>query len=91
MLPVRHGEEHTRVQIMWYSAHLIIITLLVAAVGVLGSLYLVGALLLGAWLLWYALRLLREPSKAAAKRLYKVSSYYLLLLFFSMLLDTLIL
>lgn len=90
MMPVRHGEPHTRVQIVWYSVHLIVITLLVYAAGILGTLYLISALLLSVWLLWHALRLLREPSKVAAKRLYKVSSFYLMLLFLSMMIDMLI-
>jgi heme o synthase len=92
MMPVARGEETTRVQILVYSFQLFIITLLPGiawALGVemLGVFYLVSAVLLGAGLLYYSVRLLQKPSKRMARVVYKYSSMYLAFLFLAMILD----
>lgn len=95
MMPVARGETLTRWQILFYSIQLVLITLLPGmalffGVNVLGAFYLVSAGLLGAGLLYYCVRLLREPTKQMARKLYKYSSLYLALLFLAMIIDRLI-
>jgi protoheme IX farnesyltransferase len=90
MMPVRYGARSTQIHIYWYVLHLIALTLFIYAIGLFGNLYLITMIALAVGLLWYASRLLVDASKTAAKRLYRFSSYYLLLLFLSMMLDAVI-
>lgn len=87
MLPVTHGNSFTRLQILLY-------TLLLAAVAVLpfvmrmsGILYLVGAVLLNAIFLRYAIRLYRRYSDALARKTFAYSIQYLAILFALLLID----
>ena len=85
MLPVVRGEHHTKLQMLAYTLLLIPLTLLPALSGQQGILYGVAALTLGGRLLWYCIRLLREPGvTATAWRMYKFSLLYLALLFVAM-------
>ena len=59
--------------------------------GLLGWIYLSVALLLDAWFVWHAVRVLRERTQAAARSLFHVSLVYLFALFLAMLLDRLLL
>jgi len=90
MMPVVHGVKTTQLHIYWYTIHVIILTLLAYAAGMFGGIYLLSAAVLGIMLIWSASRLLMSYSKSGAKRLYKISSYYLLCLFLAMVVDTLI-
>ena len=87
MLPVARGEPETRRQIVLYSFLLVAITLIPFSLQDLGGFYLIAALLLGGRFVFLALRLLRDQSKATARRLYVYSNAYLALLFLSMVLD----
>jgi protoheme IX farnesyltransferase len=87
MLPVTRGERETARQIVLYTAVLVIVTLIPAAVGVFGLLYGVAAAILGAVFAWYALELRRTLERAAAVRLFHYSLLYLALLFVAMALD----
>jgi len=87
MLPVVRGEPETRRQIVLYSLLLVAITLIPFSLQDLGALYLVAALLLGSRFLYLAVKLLRDPSKTTARRLYFYSNAYLALLFLAMVLD----
>jgi protoheme IX farnesyltransferase len=87
MLPVVRSEDHTRKQIFLYSVLLLPITAMLYAVGALGSIYLVLALVLTGIFVWYAIRLLRDASVGSARRTYRYSLLYLALLFGSMVLD----
>jgi protoheme IX farnesyltransferase len=89
MLPVIHGDEETRRQILLYTILLAALTAVMFAVGLLGPIYLVGALVLGGIFIHYSAQLCREASQAAARRLYKYSLLYLPLLFGAMILDRL--
>lgn len=90
MMPVARGEDVTRRQILMYSVLLLVVSLLPALTRALGALYLVSAVALGAGLVWYSVRLLRDTSKAMSRRMYKYSTFYLALLFMAMLLDVLL-
>jgi protoheme IX farnesyltransferase len=87
MLPVVRGEEETRRQILLYAVALVALTVVVFAAGLLGVPYLVGAVVLGAILILYAFRLLREGTRDAARRMFKYSMLYLALLFVVMAID----
>jgi protoheme IX farnesyltransferase len=81
MLPVTHGEEETRRQIVIYSWVLVLTTLSLGLFGVVGPLYLGSAALLGARFLWMAHRLRRTRAVPEAVGLFRYSIMYLFLLF----------
>ncbi len=87
MLPVTHGEDETRRQILLYTLGLVPITLAPVGIGAAGPLYGVPALLLGALFAWYAWRLFRTKETARAVRLFRFSILYLFVLFVTMGMD----
>lgn len=87
MLPVVRGGAETRKQILVYSVIMIATSLLLVVTHTTGWLYLVLALGLGGWFLADAIRLHREQTQRAARRLYLYSLLYLALLFLAMVLD----
>jgi protoheme IX farnesyltransferase len=87
MLPVVKGEAATRRQILAYSVILVAFTLLPVATGFLGAVYAIAAAALGAGFVALAVRLLRNPSRRGALRLYLSSLAYLALLFCAMAVD----
>jgi heme o synthase len=87
MLPVVRGVAETTRQIVLYSLALVAATLVPVALGTLGPAYLVGALALGAYLVFLAWRLRREPTSARAGALFHYSLAYLALLFVVMAVD----
>ncbi len=96
MLPVVHGVPETARQIGLYTALLVAVSFVFAAVAQMGLVYVVAAALLGAVFLWQAFRLWRvadseEGSTAGAIRLYRYSISYLTLLFGAIALDVIVL
>jgi protoheme IX farnesyltransferase len=87
MLPVSHGVEYTRWQILFYTVLLVIATMLPFIAGMSGVFYLGGAAVLGAVFLVYAVRLLRPPSELFAMQVFGYSIWYLMALFAFLLLD----
>jgi protoheme IX farnesyltransferase len=87
MLPVVKGEAATRHQIVAYTLVLVAFTLLPVATGFFGAIYAAAAVILGGTFTILAVRLLRDPSRAAALRLYLSSLAYLALLFCAMAVD----
>jgi len=87
MLPVTHGVEYTRWQILLYTVLLVVATLLPWATRMSGLFYLGGALVLGAVFLWYAWKLLDPPDDFFPMRAFKYSIVYLMALFAFLLLD----
>ena len=87
MLPVTHGEEYTRLQILLYTIILVAVTLLPFAMRMSGFIYLGCAILLDAVFMWYALGLYRKYSDTLAKSMFKFSILYLTLLFAALLVD----
>jgi protoheme IX farnesyltransferase len=87
MLPVTHGIEYTRVQVLLYTLLLIAATLLPWVTGMSGSFYLGGAMVLNAVFLYYALRLLNPPSERFAMEVFNYSVIYLMALFAFLLVD----
>ena len=84
MLPVTHGVEYTRHQILLYTVLLVIASILPWATHMSGLFYLGGALVLGAVFLW---KLLDPPDELFAMRAFKYSIVYLMALFAFLLLD----
>ena len=88
MLPVTHGLEFTRVQILLYTVLLFLVTLLPFLTGMSGLIYLICAVSLGALFLGYSIKIFLEPenSKIAFKT-FKYSINYLMVLFVGLLVD----
>lgn len=87
MLPVTHGEEYTRLQILLYTIILFVVTVMPFAMRMSGFIYLGSALLLNAVFMAYAIGLYRQYSDALARSMFKFSILYLTLLFAALLVD----
>jgi protoheme IX farnesyltransferase len=87
MLPVTHGVEFTRIQILLYTIIMFVVTLLPFVTGMSGPLYLAGAVLLGGGFLYYAIRLFIAHDDAIPMMTFKYSIYYLAALFSVLLID----
>lgn len=90
MLPVIKGKKETRRQVMLYTIVLVPLTLLMWVFNFVGMVYLISATLLGAYLIYWAWRVWKEGGNKIAWRMYKYSSYYLLLLFIALIIDALV-
>ncbi len=88
MMPVKHGESSTHRQIVLFSVLLVVVSLLPGAVDMLGTVYMVLALLLGVELIRVAVKLWRSPDKVVQRRMWKYSTAYLAFLFMAMILDS---
>ncbi|MGY4827902.1 heme o synthase [Sphaerotilaceae bacterium SBD11-9] len=87
MLPVTHGNEFTRLQVLLYTFVLFAATLLPFVFGMSGPIYLVSAVLLGAGFIGYAWKLWRRYSDALARSTFRFSILHLSLLFAALLVD----
>ena len=87
MLPVTHGAEYTRLQIVLYTVVLVLVTMLPYVIRMSGILYLVAALALGGMFLAYAIRLYRDYSDKLARATFRYSILYLTALFSALLID----
>jgi len=88
MMPVVEGEEKTRRQILAYTIVLIVVTLLLPIFKLAGTIYLVSALVLGAFLLYAAWKVFREGGNKVAWMMYRWSSMYLAFIFLALILDS---
>lgn len=87
MLPVTHGNEFTRLQVLLYTLVLFAATMLPWLYGMSGELYLAAAAVLGAVFIGYAWRLWRVYSEALARKTFRYSIIYLTALFAALLID----
>ena len=87
MLPVTHGPEYTRLQIVLYTVVLVLVTMLPYVIRMSGIIYLVAALALGGVFLAYAIRLYRNYSDSLARATFRYSILYLTALFSALLID----
>ena len=88
MLPVTHGLEFTRVQILLYTVLLLLVTLLPYLTGMSGVIYLIAAAVLGALFLGYSVKIFLEPENPKiAFKTFKYSVNYLMVLFVALLID----
>ena len=87
MLPITHGAEFTRLQVLLYTLVLFAASLLPFTYRMSGWLYLASAVALGAVFIAYAWQLWRDYSDALARRTFRYSIWYLSLLFAALLID----
>lgn len=87
MLPVTHGIEFTKTQILLYTVLLFIVGLLPYLVGMSNWLYLVGSMVLNAIFFIYAWKLKFSPKESTAMDTFKFSIVHLMTLFIILLLD----
>jgi protoheme IX farnesyltransferase len=87
MLPVTHGKQYTRLQVLLYTLILFAVSLLPYVIRMSGLVYLVAALALGAMFVSYALRIYLAYSDAVAQKTFRYSIAYLAFLFAALLVD----
>ena len=87
MLPVTHGSEFTRLQILLYTFVLFAACLLPFVYGMSSWLYLVAAVVLSIGFCLYAWWLWRDYSDALARKTFRFSLIHLSVLFAALLLD----
>jgi protoheme IX farnesyltransferase len=87
MLPVTHGSEFTRLQILLYTGVLFAACLLPFIYGMSSWLYLLAAVVLSGGFCLYGFWLWRDYSDALARKTFRYSLWHLSLLFVALLLD----
>lgn len=87
MLPVTHGIEFTKNSIIFYCLMLFLVSLVPFIIGMNGMVYLISAMVLGSWFLYYAIKLKVAPKADTAITTFFVSIKYLFLLFLALLFD----
>jgi protoheme IX farnesyltransferase len=87
MLPVTHGNEFTRLQILLYTLVLLAACLMPFVYRMSGWFYLVSAMILNLMFCGYAWALWREYSDALARKTFRFSLIHLSLLFAAFLID----
>jgi heme o synthase len=87
MLPVTHGNEFTRLQILLYTIVLFAACLMPFAYGMSSWLYLAAALVLSAGFTWHGFQLWRDYSDALARKTFRFSLIHLSALFAALLVD----
>jgi protoheme IX farnesyltransferase len=88
MMPVEKGEETTKRLIFQYTIVLVFTTLTLWLFGLAGQIYLAGAIILGAYLLYLAKQVLVNGRNRTYYRMYRHSNYYLLFLFIALAVDS---
>ena len=87
MLPVTHGNEFTRLQVLLYTLVLFAACLLPFVIGMSSWLYLAASLVLNGMFVAYAFKLWRHYSDELARRTFRFSLIHLSGLFAALLLD----
>lgn len=87
MLPVTHGIEFTKLQVLIYAVMLLAVSLMPFVIHMSGLTYLIGATLLGLGFIYHSVKLLRSPGKTHAMKTFGYSILYLSLLFTLLLVD----
>lgn len=88
MLPVTHGEAYTRINILFYTILLVLITVIPYLTGMSGLIYLTTALILDAVYMYYSIQMWRDPDDLELPmQSFKFSISYLGFLFAALLID----
>ena len=87
MLPVTHGVEFTKFSIFAYTILMILATVFPYLIRMFGLIYLVSALVLGAYFLYMVLHLMFAEKEKTAIKTFVYSINYLMLLFIAMVVD----
>ena len=87
MLPVTHGIAFTKLHILLYTILLVVVTIMPFLIMMSGTIYLSGAIALGAGFVFYSVKLYREEGDEYAMKTFGYSIFYLSALFGFLLLD----
>ena len=87
MLPVTHGVQFTKLQIILYTIIMILVSLLPFVVMMSGLFYLIAALVLGSIFLYYSFALYFDESDEHAFPTFVYSIYYIFFIFAALLND----
>jgi heme o synthase len=87
MLPVTHGNEYTRLQILLYTFVLFAACLMPFAYGMSSWIYLAVAFVLSIGFCWYGLKLYQNYSDELARKTFRFSLIHLSVLFAALLVD----
>jgi len=87
MLPVTHGEQFTKLNILLYTILLSAISLTPYLIRQTGLIYLISSIILNAIFLYWAIQLYRSQKKIIAMQTFRYSITYLMLLFLVLLVD----
>jgi protoheme IX farnesyltransferase len=87
MLPVTHGVEFTRLQVLLYTVLLVLVTLMPFLTRMSGVVYLAAAVVLNGFFLYYAFALKISGRKELPMKVFRFSVTYLMWLFAALLVD----
>ena len=87
MLPVTHGNEYTRLQILLYTFVLFAACLMPFAYGMSSWIYLATAVILSIGFCWYGFKLFQHYSDELARKTFRFSLIHLSVLFAALLVD----
>ena len=87
MLPVTHGVQFTKLQIILYTIIMILVSLFPFVVMMSGLFYLIAALVLGSIFLYYSFALYFDESDEHAFPTFVYSIYYIFFIFAALLID----
>jgi len=87
MLPVTHGIDFTKLQVLIYSLMLFVVSLTPFLIRMSGLIYLVGAVVLGIGFVYHAFRFWLSDGTSHAMKTFGYSIFYLSLLFACLLID----
>lgn len=87
MLPVTHGIRFTTISILLYTILLTVVTLLPFIIDMSGLFYLIIALVLNAFFIYFAIKLLKTENPHVGMQTFRYSILYLAILFLALLID----
>ena len=87
MLPVTHGVEFTRLQVLLYTIIMVLVTMLPFVTAMSGVVYLGGVSILNAIFLYYAIKMQSGKDDSIPIKTFAYSIIYLMLLFALLLID----
>lgn len=87
MLPVTHGEKHTKIQMMVYSLIMLPVSISPYFLDVAGMGYLIAASLLSLFFIYTNVRVLYDTTHKSAKLMFGYSVFYLFAIFLALIID----
>ena len=87
MLPVTHGEKHTKIQMIIYCILLIPLSVTPYFLGTAGIAYAAAAALMSAFFLFTSFKVLKDQTYKSAKLMFGYSVFYLFAIFLELMID----
>ena len=87
MLPVTHGDQFTKLQVLLYTVILCVVTTMPYVTQMSRLIYLVSSVVLNGIFMYYAIAIYRNYSDQLAREAFRYSILYLALLFVALLVD----